>query len=69
MPMPSPSPSPVFVLEFSPESLGEDEGEGVETDDEGEEVGIDDDERVEVGDVRRILKRPLLNLGLVSPGL
>lgn len=65
MPMPSPRPSPVFVLEFSPESLGEDEGEGVETDDEGEEVGvddegeevgIDDDESVEVGDVRRILK-------------
>lgn len=80
--MPSPRPSPILVLELSPESLGKDEGEEVGTDDEDEEGRIDnDDEEVEIADVervpggvkaadaRRILKWPLLNLGLVSPGL
>lgn len=79
--MPRPRPRPILVLEFSPESLGKDEGEVVGTDDEDEEVGIDDEgeevendvERVlggvEAADARRILKWPLLNLGLVSPGL
>lgn len=81
-PMPRPRPTPGFVLEFSPESLGEDEREGVGTDeeweevgtgDEDEEVGTDDEEGVpgdvEAADSRRILKWPLLNLCVVSPGL
>lgn len=46
--MPRPRPTPVFVLEFSLESLGEDEREGVGTDEEGEEVGTDDEDE-EVG--------------------
>lgn len=67
--MPSPRPSPILVLEFSPESLGKDEGEEVGTDDEDEEGGIDDDDEevgiddvtrvpgvVEAADARRILK-------------
>lgn len=67
--MPKPRPSPVFAREFSPESLGKDEREGVETDEEGieggtddedEEVGTDDEEGeapgvVEAADARRIL--------------
>lgn len=71
--MPRPRPRPILVLEFSPESLGKDEGEEVGTEDADEEVEIDDVERVlggvEAADARRILKWPLLNLGLVSPGL
>ena len=71
--MPSPRPSSAFALEFSPESLFGDEGEEVEIDDEGEEVGTDDEEgvlvSVEAGDARTILKLPLLNLGVTSPGL
>lgn len=83
-PKPSPRRSPEFVLESDPESLGRDEGEEVGTDDEDEEevkTGDEDEEEVltddveeivgvtEATDARRILKRPLVNLGLVSPGL
>lgn len=57
--MPRPRPSPILVLEFSPESLGKDEGEEVGIDDGGEEVE-NDVERVpggvEAADARRILK-------------
>lgn len=67
--MPRPRPTPSFVEEFCPESFGEDEREGVGTDEEGEkvgtgdedeEVGTDDEEGVlgdvEATDSRRILK-------------
>lgn len=58
--MPRPRPRPILVLEFSPESLGKDEGEEVGTEDADEEVEIDDVERVlggvEAADARRILK-------------
>lgn len=80
--MPRPRPTPGFVLEFSPESLGEDEREEVGTDEEWEEAGTDDEDEevgtddgegvpgdVEAADSRRILKWPLLNLCVFSPGL